>query len=1336
MQYLKSSAYLITAILVGFSLFLTSNSYAQNITVGEGSYSTIVPAGGAGPQMHNGEDIMPKISASFNKQVQTNDFWSSLIFPYRGNPFSNNIFAHPLHFKAVSDGLQIGYTSTPTVGNNDYIFPFSHQITVGVSGLTAQETLTDDYGDWTVTAQWENESASMKATLGHGLPYAFFTVSGGNAVISSTQSPTVWYNQDEVLGITIDGVHYGIFAPTGAGWTGTDTFESSLNGKDYFSIALLPDTNTETLELFRKHAYAFVINSTVDWEYDEPTSMMTSTFSYETVLMDSATSNVDETMSALYRHQWLNTSDPLTSYTYNSPRGLMKLYEGSTFTTEMMFSGILPTLPDIGDYNRAQLLSFIQEAATETLTSEPTYQSGKSMGRFSRLVHIADQLGAISERNHFLSEIKIRLEDWLTAGGSQEYSYNENWDVLTGYPSGFGASSEINDHHFHSGYAIMAAATIAQYDSVWASQENWGGMVNLLIKDANNWDRNDPQFPFLRTHDAYAGHSWAAGHADFAEGNNQESSSESMNFSTAVFLWGDLTNQQEIRDLGIFLNTTEASAIEHYWFDVDDQVFPDNYDKKALGIVWGNKGSHTTWFGNRPEFIHGINFLPITSGSLYLGRNPEYIQTNYDAMVSELGGQPTMWKDVFWEYLALSDPDQALSYYIADPGYEPFDGESKAHTLHWLYNIKKMGRFNTDISADIPTYSVFVTPSDDTTYVAYNSGPVEKVVNFSSGFSINVPANDIAFYNATFAEDTLEAAPLPMDDPENVISVFSDSYVSIPNTDFNPDQGQATETTIENLKGNNTLKYAGLDFQGMVFENPQDVSSRTTLHVDYLTDDATELQILLISPGPQDTAHIFTVETGSWQSVDIPLSVFSEVVDLTNVVQLKVAGNGTVYLDNIYFTGDTPVPSGPSGAAPSPVADPDNVLSIFSDSYANVEGTDFDPSWGQATNANIITIEGNNTLKYEDLDYQGTQLGSSQDVSGFSWFHVDYWTDDAETLEIFLISSGPQETFYSIEITKNSWQSVDIPLSEFSSVVDLSDVVQIKVVGDGTVYLDNFYFGKESEITAAPEPVHDPLKVISLFSNTYTDAEVDTWSAGWDRANVEDQQIDGNDIKFYSGLGYAGIEFTSETIDATKLTNFRFDLWTANPVNESSEFRVKLVDFGANGSWSGGDDVEHELAFDNTTTPALASNRWVSFDIPLTDFTNMVTKEHLAQLLFVNSGGMDEFYIDNVYFYGDEVLTGITDNEVGMPEDFSLSQNYPNPFNPSTQISYSLPEPADVRLDIMNMLGQKIATLVNERMNTGRYTVNFDASRLSSGVYIYSIKAGSFRQTKKMLLIK
>jgi dienelactone hydrolase len=103
--------------------------------------------------------------------------------------------------------------------------------------------------------------------------------------------------------------------------------------------------------------------------------------------------------------------------------------------------------------------------------------------------------------------------------------------------------------------------------------------------------------------------------------------------------------------------------------------------------------------------------------------------------------------------------------------------------------------------------------------------------------------------------------------------------------------------------------------------------------------------------------------------------------------------------------------------------------------------------------------------------------------------------------------------------------------------------------------------------------------------------------------------------------------------------------------------------------------------------------------------------------------------------YWIEKYSGV-DKESQQPITFELEQNYPNPFNPSTTVQYSLPKLSKVKIILFNLLGQEVATLVNEEKSSGNYKVNFDASNLPSGVYFYQLKAGNFIQTKKMILLK
>jgi hypothetical protein len=161
--------------------------------------------------------------------------------------------------------------------------------------------------------------------------------------------------------------------------------------------------------------------------------------------------------------------------------------------------------------------------------------------------------------------------------------------------------------------------------------------------------------------------------------------------------------------------------------------------------------------------------------------------------------------------------------------------------------------------------------------------------------------------------------------------------------------------------------------------------------------------------------------------------------------------------------------------------------------------------------------------------------------------------------------------------------------------------------------------------TPAPTPGVPAADVISLFSDQYANVPVDTWSASWDQADVTDLDIAGNHLKGYTNMVFAGIEFTSQTINATSMTHLHLDVFAP----AGSLFRVKLVDFGANGVF-GTDDVEQELSFNSGTTPAFTAGSWSSLEIPLSDFTALTTRAHLAQLVL---SGTSTAFVDNVYLH-------------------------------------------------------------------------------------------------------
>ncbi len=574
------------------------------------------------------------------------------------------------------------------------------------------------------------------------------------------KAASIFYRNKNVLGVTVNNTHYGIFAPTGAQWTeegknltsnSTEQIHSTLGESDYMSVAVLPDASEKSLKFYQRFAYAFLTETRVQYQYNEKTARVRTTFSAKT---DPKEGDNRETIFALYRHQHLNleTHDSLTNHEYASPRGIMKVVTGKEFVTSTPFTGVLPTLPNATGEEQ-KLGKLVDTFASDFLTrdrryqADDTYWNGKEFGKISEVIQIAEQLGKTKIRQQLVNALKKRIEDWADANEKYFFYYDKDWNTLIGYPDSYGSADQLNDHHFHYSYFIKAAATIAQFDPEWVNKKNYGDFIDLLIRNCSSIDRNDPLFPWMRNFDPYAGHSWAAGHAGFASGNNQESSSESMNFSAALILYGEATDNQRIRDLGIYWHATESEAIRNYWFDTDQVVFPAGYGHSCAGMVWSDGATYGTWWTANPEEIHGINLLPLTGASLYLAKDQKYIRRNFANMLSsnqsfhELGFKGDSknidkWQDILHEYLAMSDADQAIKRHSknGDEAGSEF-GESKVHTAQWLSAWKSLGHFDSKTTADIPTAAVFINDNLKT-YVAHNFGKKSKVVTFSDGMRL------------------------------------------------------------------------------------------------------------------------------------------------------------------------------------------------------------------------------------------------------------------------------------------------------------------------------------------------------------------------------------------------------------------------------------------------------------------------------------------------------------------------------------------------------------------------------------------------------------------------
>ncbi|MET8149762.1 glycosyl hydrolase [Actinoplanes sp. NPDC049668] len=758
------------ALGAGF-LAVAVTGTAQAATVGAGSYTETLPAGAKLPAGCGNMSANPRQYLTSNAPagpVPTNDWWSSLLFK-KGDDcnFSQALFAGPAAYRPVASGLGLSYQTDAAIsgsatGLGEYHFPYAQHVVVGVAGLNATQALVDGWSDWTVTPSWSDGARTMKATIGHGLPLSYYQVTGGDALLSITGPPTAWQNSGNRIGFSIGGHDYVAYGPAGSTWTlSGSTIRSNLAGKGYFSVAVLPTLSSAATadkialaDTYGQYAQNHVTGTRMSYAYNQAAGTVNTTYAFTTVAREGGGTG---TVIALYPHQWryLTGSTPL-SRTYVSPRGAMKIVTGASFQTSMRYTGVLPEIPAVGDSGGADLSTITAFLNNELnnpadFRGDDTYWTGKGLGRAARIAEIADQLNITSVRDSALNVIRTRLTDWFTASAgksSRVFYYDRNWGTLIGYPASYASDEDLNDHHFHYGYFVAAAATLAKFDPAWAAPGQYGGMVDLLIRDANNYDRNDTRFPYLRDFDIYAGHDWASGHGAFGAGNNQESSSEGQNFANALIQWGQATGNNAVRDAGIWLHTTQAAAINEYWFDVRNENFPASWGHNYSAIVWGSGGAYATWFSGDHAMVVGINMLPMTGGQLYLGDYPESVKATYAELVRNNGGEPTAWRDMLWQYLALGDPDAALAKFRANSSYTSEEGESKAHTFHWLRNLAALGQVDTGVTANHPLAKVF-SKNGAKTYVASNITNTALTVTYSDGRTLSVPAGRTVASGAT-----------------------------------------------------------------------------------------------------------------------------------------------------------------------------------------------------------------------------------------------------------------------------------------------------------------------------------------------------------------------------------------------------------------------------------------------------------------------------------------------------------------------------------------------------------------------------------------------------------
>ncbi|CAI5502053.1 unnamed protein product [Closterium sp. Naga37s-1] len=335
-------------------------------------------------------------------------------------------------------------------------------------------------------------------------------------------------------------------------------------------------------------------------------------------------------------------------------------------------AGPLSSDPQLLDELRASLKQDV--AALPPLSSPSTYSFGKTAARAARLALIAKQMRDEDSLAAVLPPLRTALSAWLdgTFSGNR-LLYDPTWGGVVSEAGSRDQGAEFgagmyNDHHFHYGYFIYAAATVAKFDPAWRDQ--YRAPLKDLMADYMSAERT-AAFPRLRHFDAYALHSWASGLFEFGDGRNQESFSEAANAYYAAALL--------------------ASA-----------VFADG--NRVVGVLWSTKRDAALWFVPPADMEKrvGIQVLPVSPFLTHLFPDHEFAKQLVEWAQPVLSGAATdEWRGFAWALQALYDPQGARTNIAALTAFD--DGNSKTNMLWLHFSIPSRSR-----APQLPTYTQYL----------------------------------------------------------------------------------------------------------------------------------------------------------------------------------------------------------------------------------------------------------------------------------------------------------------------------------------------------------------------------------------------------------------------------------------------------------------------------------------------------------------------------------------------------------------------------------------------------------------------------------------------------
>lgn len=566
-------------------------------------------------------------------QPPTNMWLSGMVLQQRPQV----VYPSPLSFKAQASGFELGL---PTINTTATTITGSHVPGI-VADLGATDFVLTKYDKLSATLTYRRDNQPLGSlTLSEGSPFVDYRAQADTTIALSALNPSDILEQGaHYVRYRSNGHVYALYGAQASVRAAAAGIRVMVPAGKTVSFYALPGS-TDLLK-----PYAGAIFTSVAVSHQQQGNTVRTTFSFKTGRQKPTVFVVPA-----YEH-----SDGKVLGEYPSIYGPMRAYAGTRFTTTVpsvtpSASLDLTKLTAAHKHTLTQLLA--QDVAATTIDKQDSYYAGKQLARAANLLDIAEQLHDTASATKLKTILHRAFASRLT---SSYFYYDTKLHGVTAANIAFGAQN-FNDHHFHYGYWLYAGSIVGKYDPGFVQQyESW---LNLLAADIADY-RSGDTFPQGRYYDPYAAHSWADGLAPFADGNDQESSSEAMHAWNGVALWGQVTHNSALAQTGSWMLAGESHTAATTWRTVNTSTPAlRSYTSPVVGIAFGGKRTYSTWFSDDPAAKLGIQLIPMDPGMAASMAGDGHIRKTITASIPGDNFNVAL-GDYALMYLALANPQQA-----------------------------------------------------------------------------------------------------------------------------------------------------------------------------------------------------------------------------------------------------------------------------------------------------------------------------------------------------------------------------------------------------------------------------------------------------------------------------------------------------------------------------------------------------------------------------------------------------------------------------------------------------------------------------------------------------